>query len=43
MRELAEKSCYVEIEKLNEPIGKQDQYITALGELENSHLNRMAV
>lgn len=29
--ELAEKSCYVEIEKLNEPIGKQDQYITALG------------
>ena len=28
---LAEKSCFVEIEKLNEPIGKQDQYITALG------------
>lgn len=28
---LAERSCYIEIEKLQEPIGKQDQYITALG------------
>ncbi|MEL0310054.1 MAG: hypothetical protein VXA18_04630, partial [Gammaproteobacteria bacterium] len=30
---LAESSCYVEIEKLKEPIGKQDQFITALGGL----------
>ncbi len=28
---LAEKSCHIEIEKLKEPIGKQDQYISALG------------
>lgn len=29
--ELAELACQVEIEKLGEPIGKQDQYIAALG------------
>ena len=28
---LAEESCDIEINKLKEPIGKQDQYITALG------------
>jgi D-glycero-alpha-D-manno-heptose-7-phosphate kinase len=30
-RELAEKACYIEIDRLGEPIGKQDQYIAALG------------
>lgn len=30
-RELAEQACFIEIEKLNEPIGKQDQYIAAYG------------
>lgn len=30
-RELAEKACHIEIEKLSEPIGKQDQYIAAMG------------
>jgi D-glycero-alpha-D-manno-heptose-7-phosphate kinase len=29
--ELAEQACQIEIEKLNEPIGKQDQYIAAYG------------
>jgi D-glycero-alpha-D-manno-heptose-7-phosphate kinase len=29
--ELAEQACYIEIEKLGEPIGKQDQYIAAFG------------
>lgn len=29
--ELAEQACYIEIEKLGEPIGKQDQYISAYG------------
>ena len=29
--ELAELACYIEIERLKEPIGKQDQYIAALG------------
>ena len=30
-KELAELACYIEIEKLFEPIGKQDQYIAAYG------------
>jgi D-glycero-alpha-D-manno-heptose-7-phosphate kinase len=30
-RELAEQACMIEIEKLGEPIGKQDQYIAAFG------------
>jgi D-glycero-alpha-D-manno-heptose-7-phosphate kinase len=29
--ELAEQACHIEIEKLGEPIGKQDQYIAAIG------------
>lgn len=31
--ELAEIACQIEIEKLGEPIGKQDQYIAAIGGL----------
>lgn len=30
-RELAEQACYIEIERLGEPVGKQDQYISAFG------------
>jgi D-glycero-alpha-D-manno-heptose-7-phosphate kinase len=30
-RELAEQACQIEIERLHEPIGKQDQYIAAYG------------
>lgn len=30
-RELAEQACNIEINKLGEPIGKQDQYIAAFG------------
>src|SRR5204863_8455956 len=29
--ELAEQACCIELEKLGEPIGKQDQYIAAFG------------
>lgn len=29
--ELAELACYIEIDRLGEPIGKQDQYIAAVG------------
>jgi D-glycero-alpha-D-manno-heptose-7-phosphate kinase len=29
--ELAELACHIEMEKLREPIGKQDQYIAAIG------------
>ena len=30
-RELAEMACHIEIERLKEPVGKQDQYIAAFG------------
>lgn len=30
-RELAEQACHIEIERLGEPVGKQDQYISAFG------------
>lgn len=29
--ELAEQACHIEIERLGEPVGKQDQYIAAFG------------
>ena len=32
-RELAEQACHIEIDRLREPIGKQDQYIAAFGGL----------
>jgi D-glycero-alpha-D-manno-heptose-7-phosphate kinase len=31
--EVAEKACYVEIQKMGMPVGKQDQYASALGGL----------
>lgn len=30
-RDLAEQACHIEIDRLSEPVGKQDQYIAALG------------
>jgi D-glycero-alpha-D-manno-heptose-7-phosphate kinase len=30
-RELAEEACHIELDRLGEPIGKQDQYIAAYG------------
>jgi D-glycero-alpha-D-manno-heptose-7-phosphate kinase len=30
-RELAEEACFVEMERVRQPVGKQDQYIGALG------------
>ena len=29
--EVAEQACHIEIDRLNEPVGKQDQYIAAVG------------
>src|SRR5262249_8247974 len=31
LRELAEQACHIEIDLLQEPIGRQDQYIAAFG------------
>jgi D-glycero-alpha-D-manno-heptose-7-phosphate kinase len=36
---LAQDACRIEIEKLNEPIGKQDQYIAAYGGLQMIQFN----
>src|SRR5882757_3427599 len=30
-QELAEQACHIELDRLGEPIGKQDQYIAAVG------------
>ena len=30
-KELAEKACHIEIDRLGEPVGKQDQYASAIG------------
>ena len=39
-RKLAELSCYIEINKLNAPIGKQDQYISSFGGLKSMTFNK---
>ncbi|MCC6522782.1 MAG: sugar kinase [Polyangiaceae bacterium] len=38
--ELAREACELEIERLGEPIGKQDQYIAALGNVQALHFER---
>lgn len=38
-RELAELACKIELEKLGEPIGKQDQYIAAFGGITSFKFN----
>ena len=37
---LAQQACEIEIERLNQPIGKQDQYIAAYGGLRQIRFNR---
>ena len=36
-QDLAEQACHIEIDRLGEPIGKQDQYIAAYGGLQCMH------
>ena len=38
--ELAELACKIELEKLQEPIGKQDQYISSIGGITSFIFNR---
>lgn len=38
--ELAELACHIEIDRLGEPIGKQDQYIAAIGGITNLKFER---
>ena len=38
-KKLAEEACEIEIEKLGEPIGKQDQYIAAYGGMQHIKFN----
>ena len=38
-RELAEQACHVEIDRLGEPVGKQDQYIAAFGGVNCFHFH----
>ena len=37
---LAQQACEIEVERLNQPIGKQDQYIAAYGGLRRIQFNR---
>src|ERR1044071_3940422 len=39
-QELAELACHIEIDRLKEPIGKQDQYIAAFGGITCFHFGR---
>ena len=38
-QELAEMACFIEIDRLGEPIGKQDQYIAAYGGITSFNFN----
>lgn len=40
LEELAEEACYIEIERLGEPIGKQDQYVAAFGGIVSLEIDR---
>lgn len=40
---LAEKSCYIEMIRLNQPIGKQDQFISAYGGIKEMTFSRSGV
>ena len=39
-QDLAELACHIEIDRLKEPIGKQDQYIAAFGGITSFHFGR---
>ena len=40
-KELAEEACYIEIQLLKEPIGKQDQYVAAYGGIISMEIDRL--
>lgn len=38
-KEIAEEACRIEMDVLNEPVGKQDQYISAFGSITQFYIN----
>jgi D-glycero-alpha-D-manno-heptose-7-phosphate kinase len=38
-QELAEQACHIEIDRLGEPVGKQDQYVSAFGGVTCFHID----
>lgn len=40
IQELAEEACQIEISKLNKPVGKQDQYVAAFGNIINLKIDK---
>ena len=37
---IAEEACHIEIDRLQEPVGKQDQFISALGGIQEFYFNK---
>ena len=39
-KKIAEEACHIEIDRLQEPVGKQDQYISAIGGIQEFFFNK---
>ncbi len=39
-KRIAEEACHIEIDRLQEPVGKQDQYISAIGGIQEFFFNK---
>jgi galactokinase/mevalonate kinase-like predicted kinase len=43
LKQLAEEACHIEIERLQEPLGKQDQYISTFGGITAFNFEKMGM